>query len=38
MTFIRVFITWGVTLDHHLGNSGYARKHRKWKQEDGRLA
>jgi hypothetical protein len=25
-------------LDHHVGNIGYARKHRKWQQEDERLA
>jgi hypothetical protein len=25
-------------LDHHLGNTGYARKQRKWQQEDERLA
>jgi hypothetical protein len=25
-------------LDHNLGNIGYARKQRKWKQEDERLA
>jgi hypothetical protein len=25
-------------LDHHLGNTGYAGKQRKWQQEDGRLA
>jgi hypothetical protein len=25
-------------LDHHLSNTGYARKQRKWQQEDERLA
>jgi hypothetical protein len=25
-------------LDHHLGNTGYARKQRRWQQEDERLA
>jgi hypothetical protein len=25
-------------LDHHLGNTGYAEKQRKWQQEDERLA
>jgi hypothetical protein len=25
-------------LDHHLGNIGYAEKHRKWQQDDERLA
>jgi hypothetical protein len=24
-------------LDHHLGNTGYAEKQRKWQQEDERL-
>jgi hypothetical protein len=25
-------------LDYHLGNTGYARKQRRWQQEDERLA
>jgi hypothetical protein len=25
-------------LDHHLSNTGYAEKQRKWQQEDERLA
>jgi hypothetical protein len=25
-------------LDHHLGNTGYARKQRRWQQEDERMA